>query len=163
MLSVHEEGEGRAAPFDITVQTEPDYETLVDADLVQRVAGAVFRAEGQPARAGCSVVIVGDEGIQALNRAYRGLDEPTDVLAFAALEGEPLAWPEEEGFYLGDVVISYPTARAQAEERGEAVAEELSLLIVHGCLHLMGYDHADEGERARMWARQDEILGALRT
>ncbi|MBN1402072.1 MAG: rRNA maturation RNase YbeY [Anaerolineae bacterium] len=149
--------------FDITVQVESDYEALVDSDLVQRVAEAVFAAEGQPAAAGCSVVIMGAEGIQALNREYRDVDEPTDVLAFAALEGERLAWPEEEGLYLGDVLISYPTACAQAEERGETAAEELSLLIVHGCLHLMGYDHADEDERVRMWARQDEILEALRT
>jgi probable rRNA maturation factor len=162
MFSVHEQGEGRAALFDITIQVDSDYEALVDAGLVQRVAEAVFTAEGQSAAAGCSVVIMGDQAIQALNREYRDVDEPTDVLAFAALEGERLTWPEEEGLYLGDVLISYPTARAQAEERGETVAEELSLLIVHGCLHLMGYDHGDEDERVRMWARQEEILEALR-
>ncbi len=92
--------------FDIGIQVESSYEGLVSIADLERTARAVLTAEGQPAGVGLSVVIVGDEQIRALNRDYRDLDEPTDVLAFSALEGEPLAVPEGETVYLGDVVIS---------------------------------------------------------
>ena len=74
-------------------------------------------------------------------------------------------WPAapEAGGYLGDVIISYPRAVSQAQEHGHSTEQQLDLLVVHGMLHLMGYDHADEEERAAMWARQDAILSNLST
>jgi probable rRNA maturation factor len=89
------------------------------------------------------------------------MDQPTDVLAFAAQEGEAFVLPEGEPPYLGDVIVSYPTALAQATEAGQPVTAELALLVVHGCLHLLGYDHAEPDEQARMWARQGAILDSL--
>ena len=129
-------------------------------DRLRDVARAVLLAEG---RAGhLTLVLTDDDGIQLLNRQYRGTDAPTDVLAFAAQEdaGDFITAPEATS-YLGDVIISYPRAAAQARERGHPAQQEVHLLIVHGILHLLGYDHAETSEKAVMWARQDDILGHL--
>jgi probable rRNA maturation factor len=79
------------------------------------------------------------------------------VLSFPAGETDP----DTGEYYLGDVVISFPRAQAQAQERGHSTAEELDLLVVHGVLHLLGYDHADVEERDRMWAVQQQVLNQL--
>jgi probable rRNA maturation factor len=112
-----------------------------------------------------TLVIANDELLHQLNRDYRSIDAPTDVLSFAAqeeAEGQDVfvSAPEAQN-YLGDVVISFPTAERQAAAVGHSVAEELSLLAVHGVLHLLGYDHASEEEEADMWARQSQILASL--
>ena len=145
----------------VEVQVEPPFDAAVDADWLAGVAVAVLVAEGMPHSASLTVVVMDDAQLQDLNRTYRQVDAPTDVLAFAAQEGEPFVMPEAGGAYLGDVIVSYPTALAQANEAGRSVASELALLVVHGCLHLLSYDHGDDDERACMWARQDEILRTL--
>jgi probable rRNA maturation factor len=104
--------------------------------------------------------------LHQLNLEYRGIDTPTDVLAFSAREDlrEPgvvfVVAPEAEA-YLGDVIISYPRATRQAEVAGHSVANELCLLAVHGVLHLLGYDHATAEEESAMWAVQDAVLAGL--
>jgi probable rRNA maturation factor len=98
-----------------------------------------------------------DEHIRILNRDYRGADTPTDVLSFSLLEAEDVL-PDGSGNVLGDVVISVETARRQAEERGEAVEKEIDILLTHGVLHLLGYDHTDKSGEDRMFARQAELL-----
>ncbi len=104
--------------------------------------------------------MVDDEAIHTMNREYRGIDRPTDVLSFPAAEGEAvLAIPD--GF-LGDIAISLPRAEAQAEEYGHSLVRELSFLAVHGTLHLLGYDHLTDEDRLRMFTRQDEILEKMR-
>ncbi len=90
-----------------------------------------------------------------LNRTHRGVEGPTDVLAFPLREG-PLRHLGPE--LLGDVVISVDTARRQGREAGTGLRAELALLLVHGILHLLGYDHADGGERRRMWRMQRTVL-----
>jgi probable rRNA maturation factor len=129
-------------------------------DRLQQVAEATLHHEGALGQA--TLVITDDKGIQTLNRDFLGKDAPTDVLAFSAREeaGAFVAAPEM-GSYLGDVIVSYPRAQAQAQERGQQVEQELYLLIIHGFLHLLGYDHADEEEKAVMWARQEAILASL--
>ena len=108
-----------------------------------------------------AVVITDDESIQALNRDFRGLDEPTDVLAFGEEKPGPFVLAPGEPAYLGDVVISLERAEAQARERGVPVRSELQLLLLHGILHLLGYvHHTDEASR-QMWERQAAILGML--
>jgi probable rRNA maturation factor len=110
-----------------------------------------------------TVVVTDDVGIQELNRDFLGIDAPTDVLSFGAQEAAgPFVAAPEAGNYLGDVILSYPQAAAQAAEQGHPAGGELDLLVVHGLLHLLGYDHAAEAEQAVMWARQDEILNNLR-
>jgi probable rRNA maturation factor len=146
--------------IEIKVQIVAAFANLLSAERLKAVVETVLRAESRPGRA--TLVLTDDEGIQALNRDYLGRDAPTDVLAFSAQEedGAFVAAPEAEG-YLGDVIVSYPRAVAQAAERGHATGHELDLLVVHGVLHLLGYDHATEEEKVAMWDRQEAILASL--
>jgi len=104
-----------------------------------------------------SVVLTDDDEIHALNRDYRGKDRPTDVLAFAMGEGEGA---EFAGPLLGDVVISVPTARRQAQRRKRELAAELRMLLAHGLLHLVGWDHQTDEEDRRMKARTRALCRA---
>ncbi|MEC7525534.1 MAG: rRNA maturation RNase YbeY [Myxococcota bacterium] len=104
-----------------------------------------------------SILLCDDETIWALNRDYRGKDRPTDVLAFAMREGEGPALHQE---LLGDVVISLDTARRQAAERGRTIVYEVTFLLAHGLLHLLGYDHQTDDEERRMSARTDALVAA---
>ena len=128
-------------------------------ERVARAAARALAAEGL-AGAQVSVTLVGDRAIRALNRTWRGLDRPTDVLAFSQREGEGGGLHPE---VLGDVVISVATAARQARAAGHSLAAELELLVVHGVLHLAGHEH--EGDTAgarRMRRRERAILGSLR-
>lgn len=109
-----------------------------------------------------SVALVGEEEIHALNRDYRGKDRPTDVLAFSLREGDGEPAPVGEAAPLGDVVISLPTAERQARERGHGVERELAELLVHGILHLLGWDHERSRADARkMSAKAREVVAAV--
>jgi len=158
--------------YAIDVQVDLRYADRVPVDELVQVAERVLaRVEsepsaGRPLGTALTLVITDDETVRALNRAFRGEDSATDVLSFAASEAEPSALgtgpafvsPEEEPPYLGDVIISFPTALAQAEVEGHPVEDELRLLVAHGCLHLLGYDHSTPEEEKAMWALQAEIL-----
>jgi probable rRNA maturation factor len=125
-------------------------------DLLEHAARAVLDLSGAP-DADLTIVLVDDARIQVLNRDFLGHDAPTDVLSFPA--GEPD--PETGRTYLGDVVISLARADAQARERRHALESEVQLLVVHGVLHLLGHDHAEPGEKERMWAAQAGALERL--
>lgn len=153
--------------FDI--QVDDPFADLVDVENLSAVVTDLLVKVGLPS-AGLTIVITDDEAVQTLNRDYRGVDAPTDVLSFAAQEGaetEPVLAdlpPElvaEMGNYLGDVLIAYPYAAHQAAHYQNSIQAELRLLAVHGVLHLLGYDHATPQEEAAMWARQSEILAAF--
>ena len=103
-----------------------------------------------------SVSFVTDEEIHALNRDYRDVDRPTDVLSFSQLEGESFPSPMDK--WLGDVVISVPTAYKQSLEYGHSVEREIGFLLVHGFLHLIGYDHEDEESERTMFELQERVL-----
>lgn len=150
-----------SAKIEIEVQIAPAFAGLAAADHLRAAAEATLRHEATPGQA--TLVLTDDEGIRALNRDFLGRDAPTDVLAFSAREDADSAFvaAPEMGGYLGDVIVSYPRAAAQAEAHGHPLEEELHLLVVHGMLHLLGYDHAGEEEKAAMWARQAAILGGL--
>jgi probable rRNA maturation factor len=105
-----------------------------------------------------SVVLCDDAFIHPLNRDYRGKDRPTDVLSFPQREGEE-ADPDDP--LLGDIVVSVERAQAQADERGHALETELRLLLVHGILHLLGYDHEDDAEAEAMEAEERRVLALL--
>ena len=116
----------------------------VDTAGLGRVASAALEAVGQ-AGAEVSVTITNDRRLRALNRAYRGKDRATDVLSFPY---------DDEGGPLGDVVVSVDRASAQAAERGHSLQRELELLVLHGALHVCGYDHeTDDGEMDRLERR----------
>ena len=145
----------------VDIQTAPRFAGKVETELLRCVTTEALRHEGVEGEITLSVVITYDEAVRKLNRQFRDVDAPTDVLAFGSgQEGDFVTAPGEPA-YLGDVVISYPRAVAQAEEYGHSVDRELALLAVHGVLHLLGYDHVDEAEVMEMWARQDEILESL--
>lgn len=129
-------------------------------ELVVRVAEEVLAVEGIEPAAEVSLVFVDDDYIQQLNRQYRGVDRPTDVLSFALEEGEPVPAGGGERV-LGDVVISLPAARRQGEEYGHGFAREVAFLTAHGVLHLLGHDHQEEEARLRMRAREEEVLARL--
>jgi probable rRNA maturation factor len=145
----------------IGIQVDDEFEAAVDQVALETLVRRTLAVETLPASdVELAVVIGSDTQIQALNRQYRGVDAPTDVLSFAMLDDEPdLVSSPEAPLYLGDVIISYPQVLAQAAEAGHSSQEELHLLAVHGVLHLLGYDHDSQQRKATMWARQDAILG----
>jgi probable rRNA maturation factor len=148
------------AEVEIDVQIAPVFADLLSADRLRSVVEAVLCSEGRPGQV--TLVITDDMGIRELNRDFLGRDTPTDVLAFSAQEdGGAFVSAPEAGDYLGDVIVSYPRALAQSTEYGLPVERELDLLVVHGVLHLLGYDHADGEENAVMGARQEAILRSL--
>jgi probable rRNA maturation factor len=101
-----------------------------------------------------TILLTSDEQVQELNREYMKIDAPTDVLSFPADYTDP----DTNTLYLGDVIISYPRAQEQAANGGHTLEHELQLLVVHGVLHLLGYDHLDEEEKYRMWTVQGGVL-----
>ncbi len=151
-------------PANIDLQIEPVYQPHVPAERLIQVVEATLRHAGA-VDGEVTLVIGDDELLRQLNLDYRGIDAPTDVLSFAAqeeAEGQKVFISAPEALnYLGDVIISFPTAERQAAAVGHSVAAELSLLTVHGVLHLLGYDHASAEEEADMWARQSQILASL--
>ena len=115
--------------------------------FLERIAADVAPGD----RRGATLRIVSDRSIRDLNRRYRDSDRATDVLAFAADPIPPELAGEEEGAYLGDLVVSAETAARQAREAGVAFDDEIRVLAVHGYLHLLGYDHErDRGEMVRL-------------
>ncbi len=104
-----------------------------------------------------TVVLTGDGELRKLNREYLGIDAPTDVLSFPSSEIDP----ETRASYLGDVLISLQRAEAQAKAAGHPLEAEVQLLVIHGVLHLLGYDHARPEDKRRMWSAQAKALEQL--
>ena len=137
--------------------------------LLTRVITAALEQEGVEIGCEVDVLLTNDPGIQAINKEMRNLDKPTDVLSFPALElaegDKPSADDADPGsglVPLGDMVISVERAGVQAREYGHSKGRELSYLAVHSTLHLLGYDHLDEGvQKARMRQREEDIMKDL--
>jgi len=128
-------------------------------DLLERAARAALEhdASRHSLDSELSIILTDDTRLHELNLNYLGVDAPTDVLSFPASETDP----ETGARYIGDILISIPRAQAQAEAAGHPFESEMQLLVVHGVLHLMGHDHAEAEEKARMWKAQAEILERL--
>ncbi len=126
-------------------------------ELLQNTAIAALVDQAVPAPASVALLLTDDETLQALNLTFRNVDKPTDVLSFT--DGEP-AFPDAP-IHLGDIAISMERAATQAAANGHSQQAELQLLVVHGILHLLGYDHGDSAEKAAMWQAQSTILAAL--
>ena len=106
-----------------------------------------------------SILLVGDEEMRGINAEYRGKDRPTDVISFAMSDGE---FPGLNEDILGDVVISLDTAKRQAIERDVSITQEVNFLLIHGILHLNGYDHEkSEPERLKMEKKERELIEEL--
>lgn len=141
----------------ITILISPDYERLVSTPSLEKAVVAVFEQEGVDPTAEITILVDNDQAIQKLNLQFLGIDAPTDVLSFPANEMNP----ETHEVYLGDIIISFPQAKMQAELAGESVDEEIQLLVVHGLLHLLGYDHSEPEDKVEMWSAQKEVLRKL--
>jgi probable rRNA maturation factor len=141
----------------IYIEIDERYGDLISADLLQAAAQKTLQLDQFEELPSLSIKVTGDQEIRELNSAYRGIDKTTDVLSFEAEYYDP----DLESRYLGDVVISFPQAAGQAQKSGHPVESELQLLIIHGVLHLLGYDHGSEEEKETMWKVQDQTLNAL--
>ena len=130
--------------------------STIPVSRVAKKAEAMLRALEMP-HAELSLVLCDDATIHELNRDYRGKDKPTDVLAFAMREGD---FGDANDVILGDVIISLPTAARQAAERAKSLDSEVEMLLAHGLLHLLGFDHATRTEERRMTARTDMLRSA---
>jgi len=142
--------------YDLNVQVLIDTDGPLPVDRLEQAVAWVLRAHDVMQGTGVSVVITDDDEIQQMNRQYRGVDAPTDVLSFP---DEPL--PGEAEPYLGDLILSLPYIRRQAEAEDHTLSDELALAVIHGTLHLLGYDHDTPAHQDLMWARQEEALRAL--
>ena len=132
-----------------------------DQARLERLARAILSDVGETS-AELGIMLVGDQRMRGLNRRYRGKDRTTDVLAFAMRKAFTLHALRLTPDMLGDVVISVPTAWRQAKEARRSLDEELACLLVHGILHLCGYDHArSEREARRMHRRERMILRSI--
>ena len=127
----------------------------IEETVTHAVQAAMRQAGREPEGLEVTVVLTGDEEVADLNQKFRGVEGPTDVLSFE-VGGEDVTG--ELATYLGDVVISVDRARAQAEEAGHSVQAEIALLVAHGVLHLLGYDHVEEAEEREMWALQEAAM-----
>lgn len=142
----------------ILVTTEGPFRSKVSEMVVEQTVRRVLEAEvGGPAE--LHVLITDDEKVRELNRRYAGDDHATDVLSFSLREGEEFVAPDDV-VRLGEVIVSYPTAERQAREAGCSTEDEVTHLLTHGILHLLGYDHAEPEDRRRMRKREAELLGA---
>jgi probable rRNA maturation factor len=145
----------------ILISVGEPFASSVSEEWLESVARRVLEAEGVGA-AELSVAVTDDETVRSLNREYAGEDAVTDVLSFSQREGEEFAAPPGSVPPLGEVIIAYPQAARQAGERGSSAEAEVARLLIHGILHLMGYDHGKPEEERRMRAREEELVRAAR-
>jgi probable rRNA maturation factor len=163
-------------PRTVPIHLLPGTRGRIPAAELRRIARHVLDAEAVAPQVPVEIVLADSATVQHLNRLYRGRDEPTDVLSFAAsdvgatLAVAPNATPATDAFIeppdappsLGEIIICIPFAEAQAAARNQPIAGQIAHLLVHGLLHLLSYDHeASEQEADRMQAREDELLTDL--
>lgn len=147
----------------LTVDFIDDDQQIEQKHLPEIERLLIFAAdqEGIDEEAEVAVSFVDEDEIQAINKAYRNKDAVTDVISFALEEGEDDFEMPDAPRVLGDIIICVKRAKEQAEEYGHSFERELGFLSLHGLLHLLGYDHMNEADEARMFGRQDEILNAF--
>ena len=147
------------------IQIDKNFQKYLRKEWLHRVVEHSLTTQDIGSEVELGLLITDDETVRKLNREYRGVDEPTDVLSFALVERKPGSSPfitPPDGFlHLGEVVISYPQAVRQAEENKHRVEEEVALLVVHGVLHLLGYEHDEPAREREMRALQERVLSKV--
>ena len=138
----------------ITLEISKRFQSHIDPDLIKMAVNTTLLQQGARPDSELSIIITGDEQLHALNLQYLDIDTPTDVLSFPA----DFTNPDTDIPYLGDVLISFPRAETQANTAGHTVMAEIQLLVVHGILHLLGHDHAEQLEKNIMWDAQKDII-----
>ncbi len=149
--------------MEINVLFEGGFEGCPEVGWLQRVAEQALTVQGADSDVELGLVITSQERVKQLNKSYRGKDEPTDVLAFymTSAAGETFVAPPDGVRHLGEVIISYPQAVLQAKEHRHSIKKELTILIIHGVLHLLGYDHEEPGQERQMRGREAETLNYI--
>ncbi|MCS7002940.1 MAG: rRNA maturation RNase YbeY [Dehalococcoidia bacterium] len=150
--------------YSLVIDVDAPFADRVDTALLERALATVLRAEGVAGPAELAVRVTDDATVHALNRAYRGVDAPTDVLSFgfASDSGDDAFVTPPDGVrYLGEVIIAFPYTERSAARQGHSVQRELTVLCVHGALHALGYDDEDDDANEIMLARQNAILAML--
>jgi probable rRNA maturation factor len=141
----------------VNIQLADDVNSPLELNQIESAASQAMHMAGAPPDSELTVVLTDDEELHRLNQQFLEIDAPTDVLSFPA----DFIDPDSHHPYLGDILISVERARQQSGLQGHSARQELLLLIVHGILHLLGHDHAEEAEKERMWALQEQILSQL--
>lgn len=144
--------------YDVQIVVQVAGDIALPLSRVEEAVTWVLRKHTTAPGAGVSIVITSDDAVREFNRQHRGIDRPTDVLSFAA---DPSPVPDDDIVYLGDLILALPHIQRQAATEGHAWQDEIALAVVHGTLHLLGYDHHTPEHQARMWAAQAEALAAL--
>lgn len=141
----------------VTLLVDQPYAEQIDQKALEHAAQTTLLEQAKSADTDLTIVITSNEKVQELNRDFLGIDAQTDVLSFFAGYIDP----DTERPYLGDIVIAFPQAENQAQATGHLLEEEFQLLVVHGVLHLLGFDHDNSQVKEQMWATQDKILKQL--
>jgi probable rRNA maturation factor len=141
----------------INIVINENFEGSVDPDVLENTAKIVLAHENKGEGVDISIAIEDNDQLQELNLKFLGVDAPTDVLSFPAEEMDP----DTGHLYLGDIIISLPIALSQAAAAGHPLQNELQLLVVHGVLHLFGYDHSTPKMKTEMWKLQAQLLTEL--
>ena len=146
--------------IELGIQIDEEFSSEIEEGWLRQVIEKALSVEGLSSPAELGLVITDDETVRRLNKKYRGIDEATDVLSFALLEekeGASFVMPPDGTTHLGEVIISYPQAERQAKEQGHTTGHEVALLIIHGVLHLLGYEH----NTSQMRVKEIEVLSEV--
>ena len=146
--------------MEINVLVDEGFEGCPEVGWLRSVAEQTLLVQGVSSDVELGLVITSQERVQELNKSYREKDEPTDVLAFYMTSVDFIE-PPDGMRHLGEVIISYPQAVLQAKEQRHSIKKELAVLIVHGVLHLLGYDHEEPGQERQMRGREADILSQI--
>lgn len=150
--------------MEISVEIDSRFAGCLKKKWLKSIVDRTLRLQETGSEAEVSLIVTGQKQIHELNKAYLEEDRPTDVLSFPmmdTLSKVGFVTAPDGKKHLGEVIVSFPQAVLQAEEHGHSVEREISILVVHGILHLLGYDHAEAVETTEMQAREKEILGLL--
>ena len=154
--------------MEINILFDEGFEGCLDAGWLKDIAEKVITAQGIGSDIEMGLVIASQQRVRHLNKAYRGKDMPTDVLSFAMFaESSDIAeaafiHPPDGIKHLGEVIISYPQAIIQAEEHRHSIKREVAILVIHGILHLLGYDHIEDEPAQQMAARELAVLETIK-
>ena len=156
----------------INIIVDEEFTTLIEEAWLQALAEKALGIEQADKASELGIVIVGQDEIHRLNRIYLDEDKPTDVISFPlfpeyettqedAKDLPRFITPPDEELHLGEVIISYPQAALQAKEHGHSVEREITVLLIHGILHILGHDHDIPEREQKMKSREADILGRI--
>lgn len=147
--------------MDVLISNDAELDTLLDSSEVEHICSLVLEREGVERDVEISLSYVDEEEMHALNNEWRGIDRTTDVLSFECDSAFDADIPDDMTLELGDIILAPEVIARQAPGFGNSPADECRLMLVHGMLHLLGYDHIQDGEAEVMEAREDELLREL--